>query len=135
MNILLIALYVLGGCALLLALFYRRRDKRGKEAPQEEAPKISPMDMECCGQHEVCEKDKLIKAMQEKIIYFDDEELDRFKGVAADAYTDEQTEEFREVLYTMQPREVNEWIHSLQLRQIELPTALREEVILLINNN
>ena len=59
----------------------------------------------------------------------DDEELDRFAGRAADDYTDEEVEEFSEVLYTMQPEEVAGWNRSLILRGINLPNQIKDEVI------
>ena len=34
-------------------------------------------DDECCGEHEVCEKGKIKRALRTNIEYFDDEELDR----------------------------------------------------------
>lgn len=88
-------------------------------------------DFECCGQHEVCEKESL-RAIREDIEYYEDEELDRFRGRTT--YTEEEVEEFREVLYTMRTDEVAGWMRSLQLRQVNLPNELKDEVILLIDN-
>ena len=48
---------------------------------------------------------------------------------AADDYTDEEVEEFSEVLYTMQPDEVAGWNRSLILRGINLPNQIKDEVI------
>ena len=89
-------------------------------------------DEECCGEHEVCEKGKIKRALRTDIEYFDDEELDRFRGTAPDEYDDEAVEEFREVLYTMDPREVDDWLKSLELREIMLPDALKDEVFMLL---
>lgn len=69
-----------------------------------------------------------------KIVYFDDEELDAFKGREAIDYTDEETDKFREILYTMRAEDVPEWIHSLQLRCVEIPQRLKDELILIIND-
>ena len=85
----------------------------------------------CCGQHAVCEKELLMKAAGEPVDYFDDEELDRFRGRRADAYTDDEEVEFREVLYTTLTFEVSDWLRSLQLRGIELPEGLRDEALML----
>ena len=87
----------------------------------------------CCGQHAVCEKELLMKAAAEPIDYFDDEELDRFKGRRADSYTEAEEEEFREVLYTMQTNEIEDWLKSLSLRGIALPILLKDEACQLIN--
>jgi len=88
-------------------------------------------DFECCGQHEVCEKDSL-RAMREDIEYYEDEELDRFRGRTT--YSEEEVEEFREVLYTMRPDEVSGWLRSLEQRQVNLPDELKDEAFLLINS-
>ena len=84
------------------------------------------VDFECCGLHEVCEKESL-RALEE---YYEDEELDRFRGRTT--YSDEEIEEFREVLYTMRTDEVAGWLHSLELRRVNLPDELKDEVLLLV---
>ena len=88
--------------------------------------------MECCGQHEVCEKESLLAAVSKEIEYYEDEELDRFRGRAGDAYLPDEIDEFREVLYTMREDEVAGWVRSLQLRQVELPDDLKDEVCLIV---
>ena len=88
--------------------------------------------MECCGQHEVCEKESLLAAVSKEIEYYEDEELDRFRGRAGDAYLPDEIEEFREVLYTMREDEVAGWVRSLQLRQVELPDDLKDEVCMIV---
>lgn len=65
------------------------------------------------------------------IEYFDDEELNAFKGRPSDNYTDEEAEQFRNVLYTMQQEEVKDWMRSLVLRGIDLPDQVKDEAILL----
>ena len=72
-----------------------------------------------------------MKAATKPIEYFDDEELDRFRRRSADSYTDDEIDEFREVLYTTLRNEVADWLRSLQLREIELPEQLREEALML----
>ena len=52
--------------------------------------------------------------------------------VAPEAYTDEQIEVFRDILYTLRPEEVEEWLISLEKREINLPLILRQEAIELI---
>ena len=64
--------------------------------------------------------------------YYDDEELDRFRGRPSDQYTDEEVEEFATVLYTMQPHEVKGWNRSLILREINLPNQIKDELITMI---
>ena len=65
--------------------------------------------------------------------YFEDEDLDRYRGFDADSYQDQDIEEFRYVMYTMQPEEVMEWLESLTAREIELPNELKEEAFAIIN--
>lgn len=85
----------------------------------------------CCGQHIVCEKDSLLAAVSTEIEYYEDEELDNFRGIDADDYTDEQIEQFRDVLYTLRPDEIGGWARSIQLRGINLPAAVKDELIML----
>ena len=87
------------------------------------------VDFVCCGQHEVCEKDSL-RAVREDVDYYEDEELDRFRGRTA--FSEAEGEEFREVLDTMRTDEVAGWVHSLELRQVPLPDELKDEVLLIV---
>ena len=80
----------------------------------------------------MCEKESLLAAVSKQIEYYDDEELDRFKGRSGDDYTEEEAEEFRNVLYTMRSEEVAGWVRSLQLRQVNLPDVVKDEVFLLV---
>jgi hypothetical protein len=99
--------------------------------PEPEAT-LAEEDDECCGEHEVCEKGKIKRALRTDIEYFDDEELDRYRGIASDEYDDDAVEEFREVLYTMYPTEIEDWLKSLELREVALPDALKDELIMLL---
>ena len=89
-------------------------------------------DVECCGAHDVCEADSLLNS-DVNIIYYDDEELDRFKCREAKSYTDEEIEEFQEVLLTMKEAEVAAWLRSLMLRTIELPSIVKEEALMIVD--
>lgn len=129
------------GLALYLAdrLYYRRRNPENGNAEQTDEPAATEAETdgeensgECCGMHIVCEKETLSPFTTEAE-YFDDEELDEYQGTAADAYTPEQTEQFRDILMTMRPEEVSAWVRSLAIRGIELPTAIRDEVLLIVS--
>lgn len=87
----------------------------------------------CCGQHEVCEKESLLAAVSRDIEYYDDEELDRFAGREGSDYTDAEIEEFDDVFTTLRSEEVAGWVRSLQLRGINLPDALKDDVILIVS--
>lgn len=111
---------------------YRKKVEAGEMTEEEVPQEINPVDMECCGQHEVCEKDSLLAAISKDVEYYDDEELDRFRGKEGDEYTEEEVEEFRDILYTMQNDEVAGWVRSLQLRQLNLPDEVKDEVFLIV---
>ena len=85
----------------------------------------------CCGRHLVCEK-SLSPEPGEKIIYYEDEELDRFAGKPDTDYTEDEEEEFREVMTTLLPADLPGWVRSLQLRGINFPLPLRDELFLLL---
>ena len=133
MWILIIGLVLLGIIASIAGYIRNNRLKKKIERGElDHMPEVKEVDAECCGQHEVCEKDSLLAAVSKKIEYYDDEELDLFIGKEADAYTEEETNQFRDVLYTMQDIDVAGWVRSLQLRGIELPDDLKDEVFLII---
>lgn len=119
-SLILIAATLLLGIVLYIG---HRREKikiRNGET-KADAPEQPEIPAECCGAHEICERDSLLAAVSKKIEYYDDEELDEWKGTPADRYDDRQTETFREILYSMRSDEVAGWVRSLQLRGIELP--------------
>ena len=133
MWILIISLVLLGVIALIAGIIRNKRlQKKIEKGELDRMPEVKKVDVECCGQHEVCERDSLLAAVSKKIEYYDDEELDQFIGKAGDAYTEEETEMFRDVLYTTLDVEVAGWVRSLQLRGIELPDDLKDEVFLII---
>lgn len=133
MWILIVSLVVLGVVAAIAGIVRNRRLQEKVDSGELEAmPEVNVVDMECCGQHEVCEKESLLAAVSKQIEYYDDEELDCYKGVAADAYSSEQEEEFRDVFYTMREEDVAGWVRSLQLRGIALPDSLKDEVFLVV---
>ena len=86
----------------------------------------------CCGRHLVCEK-SLSPMPGDEIVYYEDEELDRFADRSDKDYTPEEIEEFREVMTTMLPSDLPGWVRSLQLRRISLPLPLRDELFLLLD--
>lgn len=62
------------------------------------------------------------------ILYYEDEELDRFRGRAADLYTEMETQEFRHVLRTLQDADVPGWVTSIHRRGIHFPAGIADEV-------
>ncbi len=116
---------------IILYLWNRHRLKKNAEQGIVESP-APEIPQECCGQHEVCERDSLLAAVSREIVYYDDEELDAWRGTPADAYDEHQINTFGEILYTMRNDEVAGWVRSLQLRGIELPNEIKDEVFLII---
>jgi hypothetical protein len=116
--------------ALLAGGMYALRKIYGNATQKEESHDHDHHDGEngvCCGKHSNCEK-----GYDTANLYFDDEELDRFKGVKSEEYTESDIEEFRHVLYTMREEEVENWAHCIETRGIELPSEIREEILLML---
>lgn len=120
------------GTGAILWVHHTLTHSKTPETPEPNANEQSD-DEECCGMHITCEKDSLLAAVSEKIEYYDDEELDRFAGRDADSYSDEETDEFRDVMLTMRPDEIAGWVRSIQLRGIALPRDVRDELILIVS--
>ena len=78
----------------------QKTTKENRKGELDRMPEVKVVDVECCGQHEVCVRDSLLAAVSKKIEYYDDEELDQFIGRPGNAYTEEETDMFRDVLYT-----------------------------------
>ena len=128
--VILIGVVIFG---LIAVYFYNRNiQKKIERGELDKAPEIVEVDSECCGQHETCEKDSLLAAVSKQIEYYDDEDLDRFRGYPSDGYPEEEIEEFRNVMFTMQEVEVAGWCRSLQLRGIEFPDELKDELFLIV---
>lgn len=87
---------------------------------------------ECCGLHLVCEKDSL-SPMSAEVEYYDDEELDRFIGRSGNDYSPEEVEEFRDVLMTLRADDIAGWGRSITARRLELPPEVRDEFLMLVN--
>ena len=129
--IILAALLITG--AVLWAFDHKSRRNRQTALPEvTEAVTTAPEGDECCGMHITCEKDSLLAAMSREIEYYDDEELDAYRGTSSDAYSQQAIEEFREVLLTLRPDDIAGWARSIQLRGIELPEAVRDELLMIV---
>lgn len=110
------------GLLVIVALFTFLFKSTKKE---NDTPLVSPP-ADCCGAHAICEKG--LKKIDQKIEYFDDEELDRYRGIPSDAFTDDQIDDFREILYTIRPEELSDWFISLEKRGLQLPDILKQEL-------
>ena len=124
MIVLLIALIVLAVIAAAIGLI--SRDKEG------EAVNAEPSCATCSGADARCEPDCMLEAAVKEIEYYDDEHLDKYAGRQSDSYSDEEIEEFAEVMYTLQPKDVAGWNRSLILRNVNIPNCLKDELIALL---
>lgn len=138
----IIALYILLALLLVGSLLWihecryrRRRAANPEKFAEEEAAEAAASDdsSECCGMHITCEKDSLLAAVSDEIVYFDDEELDVYRGRSPQDYSDDEIEQFRDVLLTLLPDDIAPWARSLQLRGIELPADVRDELLLIVS--
>ena len=121
MIYIILSLLVLGVVSAIIG-YLRNKKLQGmlERGEIDSIPEPQELTEECCGQHETCEKDSLLAAVSKGIEYYND------------AYSEEEVEEFREVLYTLQETEVAGWIRSLQLRNVNLPDALKDEAFLIV---
>lgn len=137
MIYLILGLVALGVVAAIAGYFRNRKlqqmvnDGKISEMPE---PKELQSSCNSCGINELCERDKMMSASCQTIEYYNDEELDNYKGTASNDYSEKAIEEFSEVLYTLRQEEVVGWLHSLQLRNINLPDALKDEALMLVND-
>lgn len=89
----------------------------------------------CSGQDPKCEQVCMMEVATKEIEYYDDEELDVFRGRDAAEYTDNEAEQFREVLYTMRQEDAAGWNRSLILRGINIPNQVKDELIMVIGDS
>ena len=121
----LILLLVFAGLVVFVATYFNRR---GKNDPVDV---VITENSECCGAHEVCDRENL-QIIDTKIEYFDDEELDVLAGISPEKLTKQQVDSVSEVFYSMNENDVASWLRSLQLRNIQLPDFLREEALMIV---
>ncbi len=133
----LIILLVTIAAGVILYL-HDRRTRRDKDnsVTADSAAETTPADTgtadgECCGMHITCEKDTLL-TISDTAEYYEDEDLDRFRGRDAGSYSNDEIEEFREVLLTLRPEEIASWARSLNLRQIVLPEIVKTELLMIV---
>lgn len=126
------ALILLGVFAAGAGWIHNKQLKKQSPGTINNIPETKIPDSECCGAHEICEKESLLSAVSKKIEYYDDEELDRYSGRSSNNYTEDEIAEFSEIFYTLQETDVAGWIRSLQLRNISVPDELKDEIILIV---
>lgn len=131
---LLAALVIVGTILWLFDL--RDRKRHPVEAAQEDAKPIPRADAACtddsCSLREVCPSQMLLDGMMRgEVTYYDDQELDDFKGRQATDYTDDEIDQWRDVLYTLQPQDLMGWEQSIKRRGLIMPQPVHDEFIML----
>ena len=126
MAILIISLLALGVIAAIIGLLSHNKNS------DSDVINVGTDCTTCNGDNALCEQECMMVAATCDIEYFDDEELDVFKGRQSDSYTDEEAEQFREVMYTMRQSEVKDWNRSLILRGVAVPDQLKDELVMLM---
>ena len=125
MTVLIIIIIVLGVTVALGSMLFSRGDGGGVVQPKSDCSA-------CSGESAKCAHDCMMEAAVKDVEYYDDEELDRFAGKAPEDYAEDEIEEFRDVLITMKPSDIAGWARSLQLRNIALPEAVRDELLMIV---
>lgn len=126
---------VVVGIILYLFDWYDR--KKNGEIPQEEQTAqdskkaTSACTDESCALHSMCPSEKILKSVNKEIVYYDDEELDSFKNKGENDYTNDEVEQWRDVLYTLKKNELLDWEQSVKKRGLVMPHAIHEEFIML----
>lgn len=127
MSILLASIVALG---VLVAIFSKLTGRGDGAAPIRDKGSCGT----CTGDNPKCEQECMLDAAAKDIEYYDDEELDEYRGRLSADYSDEEAERFREVLYTMRQDEAAGWSRSLTLRGINVPDQIKDELIMMIGN-
>ena len=130
MNIILIGILVIVGMGVIVGAS-TLISRHNSTEPDVVAPAGGDC-ATCSGINDDCEQTCMMEAATKEVEYYDDEELDRFKGKESGEYTDDEAEEFSEVLYTMRPDEAKGWNRSLILRGINVPNQIKDDLITMI---
>ena len=133
--IVLLTILVVGGAIVWLIdrLFYSHRHEKNLEETEENPDQVAkPQGCadEGCGLRSICPSEQILAGeCKQEIIYYDDEELDAFASRSEDQYTPEEEEQWRDILYTLQPGDLIAWGQSIKHRGLVMPTAIREEFL------
>lgn len=130
MSIILISIATLAALGLIVMVGTKLFSRNGDDEPI-----VVPASncATCDGVNTKCEQMCQMEAATKPVEYFDDEELDTFKGRPSDAYDDDEVSMFAEVLETLRPEDVKPWNRSLVLRGINMPDQLKDEFIAFAN--
>ena len=140
--IVLLTILVVGGAIVWLIdrLFYHTdKAENLDETEENDASYATPAQGcadEACGIRSICPSEQiLVSQCKREVIYYDDEELDSFAGREADGYTAEEEEQWRDVLYTLQPGDLLGWGQSIKHRGLVMPASIQAEFLQLAAEN
>ncbi len=140
--IVLLTILVVGGAIVWLIdrLFYHTdKAENLDETEENDASDATPAQGctdEACGIRSICPSEQiLVSQCKREVIYYDDEELDGFAGREADGYTAEEEEQWRDVLYTLQPGDLLGWGQSIKHRGLIMPASIQAEFLQLAAEN
>ena len=140
--IVLLTILVVGGAIewLIDRLFYHTdKAENLDETEENDASDATPAQGcadEACGIRSICPSEQiLVSQCKREVIYYDDEELDSFAGREADGYTAEEEEQWRDVLYTLQPGDLLGWGQSIKHRGLVMPASIQAEFLQLAAEN
>lgn len=130
----LILIALMAAVGLVLYLLDRRHGTNHEDATATDTDTTTEPVTGCtdasCVLHTSCPSEQLLRgACEEKIVYFNDEELDALKGRDPDSYTDDELEQLRDVLYTLRHEEIMPWFQSISRRGIALPADFYRELL------
>lgn len=134
--IVLLAILVVGGAIVWLIdrLFYHKNEAENADETDENASTESTPAQGCtdeaCGIRSICPSEQILAGeCRDEVIYYDDEELDSFAGRDAGGYTADEEEQWRDVLYTLQPADLLGWGQSIKHRGLVMPASIKAEFL------
>lgn len=119
---------------VILYIHDRVTRKPGDPADEIVRPPQDACSDDCCGANEVCPSEMMLKHATEPLEYYDDEELDAYKGRAATDYNADELEQWRDVLYTLKRDDMLGWERSVKKRGIIMPDVIKEELMAMYNS-
>lgn len=132
--LILLAILVAGGAVVWLIdrLFYHKNDAEKVDETEENGSSARTPSQGCadegCGLRSICPSEQIMAGeCKQEVTYYDDEELDDYKGRGEGDYTEQEMEQWRDVLYTLQPGDLLGWGQSIKRRGLVMPSAIRDE--------
>ena len=134
--ILLLMILVVGGAIVWLIdrLFYQHQTGENTDEMEGNPVDADPAPQGCadesCGLRTICPSEQILAGeCKQEVTYYDDEELDAFTGRDENSYTPEELEQWRDVLYTLQPADLLGWGQSIKHRGLVMPAPIRDEFL------